>query len=53
MANNDTELIRISTTFKKWLDKQKIIPNETYDYLLQRLLGLKIQEEKQCQEKCD
>jgi len=35
---NKTDLIRISKPLKKWLGTKKLIPNETYDHLLKRLL---------------
>lgn len=35
---DETDLIRITTTLKAWLDKQKLVPTETYNHLLRRLL---------------
>jgi len=35
---NKTKLIRISVALDDWLDKQRLVPNETYEHLLRRLL---------------
>lgn len=37
---NDTT-IPVTKKFKKWLKENKIVPGESYEHLLKRLLGLK------------
>lgn len=39
MTDYETDLIRITVELKNWLDKQKLVPTETYDHLLNRLLS--------------
>lgn len=35
------EQVRLSGELKKFLDKKKIIPRETYDSVIRRLIGFK------------
>ncbi len=37
---NEATVIRISKEVQKELEKKKLVPNETYDHILRRILGL-------------